>query len=210
MHDRTRRRPRVEQALLESRRPRTDRGGSFREDLYYRLAGITLTIPPLRERTSEILPLAARFARASAEKMGKSAPALSSDAKDALLRYGWPGNVRELRNVMERAVVLASGNEIGAAQLPAKVLASGRESVPPPEPAADPRASSPAISPDDDAVPSLRSLRTEMEVLERKRIMEALERCGGNQTAAAELLGMSRRTLASRLGAYDLPRPRKR
>ncbi len=183
--------------------------GTFREDLYYRLAGITLTIPPLRERTSEIVPLAVRFARASAQKMGRSVPSFDAEARVAMLRYSWPGNVRELRNVVERALVLATGDVIRVEHLPAKLLNEASS--------ANTRAgSSPDLAPvsSRDSEPpssaSASSLRGEVVDLERKRIIEALERCGGNQTAAAELLGMSRRTLVSRLSTYELPRPRKR
>jgi transcriptional regulator with PAS, ATPase and Fis domain len=96
--------------------------GTFREDLYYRLAGITLTIPPLRERASEIVPLALRFLRMTAAKMGRSEPTLSPDARVAMLRYSWPGNVRELRNVIDRALVLAAGDTIELSHMPAKLL----------------------------------------------------------------------------------------
>ncbi len=171
--------------------------GTFREDLYYRLAGITLTIPPLRERVSEIAPLAARFAKNGAAKLGRSGEVnLTDQARATLMGYRWPGNVRELKNVMERAVVLATSNVIDVEHIPTKVTGSNeRDSTPPSETS---------------LVDSARSLKGEMVDLERKRIIEALEKCGGNQTAAAELLGMSRRTLVSRLSAYELPRPRKR
>ncbi|NUP09580.1 MAG: sigma-54-dependent Fis family transcriptional regulator [Polyangiaceae bacterium] len=194
--------------------------GTFREDLYYRLAGITLTIPPLRDRTSEIVPLALRFAKMTAAKLGRRAPpTLAEAAREALLRYGWPGNLRELRNVLDRAVVLSGEHEIEAAHLPAKVTgASTRESSPqlagpraPLQSATDlPPASGVMTRDATNDVPPSSTLRSEMESLERKRIVEALERCGGNQTAAAEMLGMSRRTLVTRLGSYELPRPRKR
>jgi two-component system, NtrC family, response regulator AtoC len=194
--------------------------GTFREDLYYRLAGITLTIPPLRERASEIVPLALRFVRSTAAKMGRSEPLLSADARVAMLRYSWPGNVRELRNVIDRALVLAAGDVIELPHMPAKLLhESAVSSSRPPQPSSPDLDASPASS--RDSYPALgpqsgtydsdsRSLRGEVVDLERKRIIEALERCGGNQTAAAEMLGMSRRTLVSRLSTYDLPRPRKR
>ncbi|MBL8742907.1 MAG: sigma-54-dependent Fis family transcriptional regulator [Myxococcales bacterium] len=195
--------------------------GTFREDLYYRLAGITLTIPPLRERASEIVPLALRFLRSASGKMGRSEPQLSADARVAMLRYSWPGNVRELRNVIERALVLAAGDVIELSHLPAKLRqeSAGPSSRPPQASSPDLEVAPPSSR---DSYSSLspasgmfdsgdnRSLRGEVVDLERKRIIEALERCGGNQTAAAEMLGMSRRTLVSRLSTYDLPRPRKR
>lgn len=177
--------------------------GEFRTDLFFRLNGITITIPPLRERVSEILPLSLRFAEAAARQLGRATPTLSQEAAEHLLRHGWPGNVRELKNVIGRAVVL-SGDEIGVDALPPSLVSRVRASTPPPSSrVAPPQAGGGPDSHD-------RALRSELAALERQRIVEALERCHGNQTAAADLLGMSRRTLVSRLAEYDLPRPRKR
>ncbi len=185
--------------------------GSFRQDLYFRLNGISLTIPPLRERRSEIVPLAEKFIRMTAEKMGKkSYPRLSDDATALLQRYSWPGNIRELRNVIHRALVLSWGDSIVPEHFPPKL----RAPAPPPIAAV---ATAPAMAPatatfgpsSEGDSPS-RRLRLEMDALERNRIVEALEQCGGNQTAAADMLGISRRTLVTRLDTYDLPRPRKR
>jgi DNA-binding NtrC family response regulator len=181
--------------------------GRFRQDLFFRLNGITLHLPPLRERPLEILPLASRFLQGAAKKLGRPTPTLSEEAAHLLARYSWPGNVRELKNVIERAVVLSSGDVILASGLPSKLAALPLEAREPPR-----RDSSPPVSGRveiGEPEPSGR-LRGEMEALERQRIVEALERCGGNQTAAAEMLGISRRTLVTRLGTYDLPRPRKR
>src|SRR5262249_18285546 len=119
-------------------------------------------------------------------------PALSSEASRLLEVHAWPGNVRELRNVIERAVVLCDGDTILPEHLPPK--------LPGPAPA-------PFVDPSLD--PAER-LRIELEALERRRTVAGLARCGGNQTQAAELLGISRRTLVSRLAAYDLQRRRKR
>ena len=174
--------------------------GTFRQDLYYRLNGITITIPPLRERKSEIVPLSHRFAESAAHQLGRNAPRITEEAIECLLAYGWPGNVRELKNVIGRAVVL-SGDEIRVNELPPS-LRERRSSLPPP-------ARSPS-SPDFVDSQSGRGLKTELADIERQRIVEAIATCHGNQTAAAELLGISRRTLVSRLGEYDLPRPRKR
>jgi two-component system response regulator AtoC len=134
----------------------------------------------------------------------RPSPSLAPESQAALERYAWPGNVRELKNVMDRALVLAD-REILLEHLPAKVADphAGRTSSPPP-------LSDRASRPDGAAPEALARLRGEMEALERRRIVDALDRCGGNQTQAAEILGMSRRTLVSRLGEYDLPRPRKR
>ncbi|MFO0554590.1 MAG: sigma-54 dependent transcriptional regulator [Polyangiaceae bacterium] len=186
--------------------------GTFRSDLYFRINGITFEIPPLRERPSEILAFAKRFIASAASKLQRPAPQLSDGAIESLLRYSWPGNVRELKNVMERALVLTTEQTIQAAQLPAK-LREAREPPPSHRGSAvqsEPRPTELAARPLDASTRSAQNLRDELLVLERQRIVEALERCAGNQTAAAELLGISRRTLVSRLGEFDLPRPRKR
>jgi two-component system, NtrC family, response regulator AtoC len=165
--------------------------GAFREDLYFRLNGMTLTVPALRERQDEILPLARRFAREAAERMGESAPPLSPAVEQKLLRHGWPGNVRELKNAMDRAVVLANGCPL----LPEHLALDDRRTSSPP-----------ARRPPSGSV----DIRDEVMALERQRIIEALERAGGNQTEAARSLNMPRRTLISRLDQYSIARPRKR
>jgi DNA-binding NtrC family response regulator len=192
--------------------------GTFREDLFFRLAGFTLVLPPLRERVTEIAPLARAFLAKARDQMDR--PGLSALADDTLAlleRYPWPGNIRELRNVIERAVVLCEGEALLPEHLPAKLKEGARR---------PPRASSPAISarppeepePEsstpaklgDTAKPPVEKLRVKKGPVERHRIVAALDRCQGNQTQAAELLGISRRTLIGRLDEYDLPRPRKR
>ena len=154
--------------------------GEFRTDLYFRLAGIVLEVPPLRERRREIEPLARAFAAASADQLGRPVPELGPEAIAALVAHDWPGNVRELRNVIERAVLLAQ-----AAITPVDLFGRGikaRSSPAAPAPAADD---------------------------ERARIIAALERCAGNQTRAAEALGMPRRTLVKRLAQYGIRRPKR-
>jgi transcriptional regulator with PAS, ATPase and Fis domain len=170
--------------------------GTFRRDLYFRLNGITLEIPPLRERPSEIAPLARRFAGLAARRLGATAdPAVDPAVWDRLSGYTWPGNIRQLRNVMERAVVLSDGGPITVDLLPADTYVGPRPSGPPPETKEGAAA---------------RSARAMDDGEERARILAALERCAGNQTRAAELLGISRRTLVTRIREYNLPRPRKR
>ena len=203
--------------------------GTFRQDLYFRLNGISLVIPPLRERVAEIEPLARSFvAKACAQMRLRTPPELSRQAIEALERHPWPGNIRELRNVIERSVVLCTGDRILPEHLGLERHASRAEptlqrtepsfqTTPPPMsplpsvvPITMPRESramsAPVTLPSGGAAP----LKTEMEELERKRIMDALEQCGGNQTQAAELLGMSRRTLVARLSGYGLTKPRKK
>jgi DNA-binding NtrC family response regulator len=173
------------------------RGGRFRSDLYFRLAGITLAIPPLRERPAELDLLVARFVAAACRELDRAPPLnVSREALDALRRHDWPGNVRELRNAIERAVVLCAGDTILPEHLPPALLKPAAQAVP----AASAAPASPA---------PLENLQGEIKSLERQRIVEALERCGGNQSKAAELLGISRRTLVSRMSEFDLPRPRK-
>jgi transcriptional regulator with AAA-type ATPase domain len=180
--------------------------GRFRQDLYFRLNGIALRIPPLRERAAEIEPLARAFlAEACAEARRGAVPGVSSAALALLLRYAWPGNIRELRNVMERAVVLCEGDEIGLEHLPgdkmAPVLARGA-----------PRPPQEASLEDDDTFSGQDMLEAMYapDKNERARIIEALTRCHGNQTEAAKALGISRRALVTKIGQYDLPRPRKK
>ena len=174
--------------------------GQFRSDLYYRIAGYTAVIPPLRERREDILPLAQEFARRAAEKLGPQAPVrVRDDAAVRLLDYAWPGNVRELRNVIERAVVLSEGRSIGPEHLPldkmrSVVLVSRRGN-----------AQSPAATGE---LP-IADLSAE-ELADRQRIVDALSRSAGNQSKAAEVLGISRSTLLNRLDAYRIKRPRKR
>ena len=110
-----------------------------------------------------------------------------------LRRHPWPGNVRELRNVIQRAAVLCVGQAIKPEHLPLSLLGS----------------SSPRAPAADAPAPPNRGLSEEIRALERARIVEALHRCAGNQSRAAELLGISRRTLTSRLAEFGLPRPRK-
>ncbi len=173
--------------------------GTFRRDLFFRLNGISLVIPPLRERAGEIADLARTFVKQASERGGRSAPLIGPDAMAALERHAWPGNIRELRNMIDRAVLLCDGEiRVEHLSLPAaRAPASVREAAPPkaaPVDAGDGRS----------------KLRSEVDAFERQRIVEALEKCAGNQTRAAKLLGISRRTLTNRLNEYSIPRPLKR
>jgi two-component system, NtrC family, response regulator AtoC len=161
------------------------RQGTFRQDLYFRLNGITLRVPPLRERRTEIRSLAQTFADAAARQLGQRSPRITDQALAALEGHPWPGNVRELRNVIDRAVLLAVDGTI----TPEQMLFDESSA----DDLGDQAASSPASSDDP----------------ERARIIDALARCGGSQTKAATLLGISRRTLTNRLNELKLPRPRK-
>jgi transcriptional regulator with PAS, ATPase and Fis domain len=177
----------------------------FRRDLYYRLAGATLHIPPLRERRNEIPDLAARFVADAGRTLGRSDLRLDADAIAWVGSQEWLGNVRELRSACERAVLLCDDGPLQRAHF--MTAAAGRRRPTTVPPAGEPIGRAPT---DPGESESLRdSARREVETVERRRILEALEQAGGNQTRAAELLGISRRTLINRLDAYDLPRPRK-
>ncbi len=171
--------------------------GRFREDLYFRLNGITLEVPPLRERKDEIVRLAEIFVTRAAAADRREPPRLTAEARAHLEAHAWPGNVRELRNVIERAVLLA-GDRIEPAHLPLERSARGGGAA-----AAGGGA---AAGTGANAGP----LEPQMQAFERDRIVRALEATGGNQTKAAQLLGIARRTLINRLEQYGIDRPRKR
>jgi two-component system NtrC family response regulator len=140
--------------------------GTFREDLFYRLAVVQLNLPALRDRDEDILLLAQAFLQKFAEENKKSGLNFAPDAVRALQRHAWPGNVRELQNRVRRSVIMSSGRRIGAADLE---LADG--------------------------VPAGTSLKEARETLEREMLQQALKKHGGKITAAAAELGVSRPTL---------------
>lgn len=154
--------------------------GRFRSDLFFRLEGIRLHLPPLRERPWEIVTAARQFLADHAREEGVPAVALNEDAERALCAYAWEGNFRELRNVIARAAVLCEGGVVRPEdlELPEKLSDLRRASL--------------------------------GDGSERDRIVAALEACAGNQTRAAKLVGMSRRTLIARLDAYGIDRPQRR
>ncbi|KYF70604.1 sigma-54 interaction domain-containing protein [Sorangium sp. So ce388] len=159
------------------------RDGDFRQDLYFRLNAVTLRIPPLRARITEILPLAELFAARLSRRLERPAPRLAPEATAALLAHTWPGNIRELRHVIERAVVMSKGGPILAAHL---MLEAPRVHV------------------------EVAGIKGHVRLFERDRIVAALDQTRQNQTRAAELLGVSRRTLTNKLNAYGIARPRKK
>ena len=178
--------------------------GTFREDLFFRLNGVCLRVPPLRERPSEIEDLVHVFLTSMTRELGRPPPpALSQEVMRLLREYAWPGNIRELKNAIECATLLSNGGPIEAMHLPAEVTTLPEANARSPElgPISRPRAeeAGDARPPD--------SNRQDME--ERERIVAALQACHGNQTRAAAYLKMPRRTLVSKLTAYEIPRPRK-
>ena len=170
------------------------RGGRFREDLFFRLNVVGLHIPPLRDRPQDILALAAHFAARFADANGLPPRGLTPPAEAVLLAHPWPGNVRELENALHRAVLLARGAVIGAEAIELTAL--------------PPRAETPAAAATAGTVatPAARGVGAlvgrRMEEVERDLILETLTHCLGNRTRAAEILGISIRTLRNKLHDY--------
>jgi DNA-binding NtrC family response regulator len=155
--------------------------GRFREDLYYRIRVLPVNVPPLRDRTGDIPALAALFL--ARVRTGRPAPVeIAPRAMAALQSYAWPGNVRELRNIVERMAVLAPGGVADLPQVPQEVRAPGAV------PGGNGAEGYPADLP--------------LDEVERRHILRVLEGCGGNKTRAAEVLGITVRTLYNRLDAY--------
>ena len=164
--------------------------GRFREDVYYRLNVIQLTLPPLRDRPEDIPLLAQHFIRRFADEIGKEVEGMDGEAFDVLSTYGFPGNVRELENLIERAVTLARGPVIGTALLPPTVTAN-----PPAAP----------ISRIDDEGVDLEAL---VATYERSLLSEALSNSGGIKKKAARLLGISFRSFRYRLEKLEVEDPK--
>jgi len=198
--------------------------GRFRQDLFFRLNGITLSLPPLRERVDEIEPLALMFIEQACRAMKRERIArLTPESLAILQSYQWPGNIRELRNVIERAVLLCSGDVITQSQLPIEKMGPVLTQVSiverPPPLGLGPGTHIVAEKPQSgtwDAVTVTRTADTvppdapRLPQDERARIVQALEQCVWNQSQAAKLLGISRGTLIKRIAEFGLPRPRKR
>jgi DNA-binding NtrC family response regulator len=216
--------------------------GAFRQDLYFRLNGISLVIPPLRQRTGEIAALAEAFLAQACVRAGREpVPRIAPDALACLRQHSWPGNIRELRNVVERALLLCTDETIRLEHLPTEKMTSIHAprvvqprpatappvamTAPPPAPPTPPAPPAPAPAPpaaprtadetDHDGLPPASVAapaapkRSRRDTEDRKRIVDALARSAGNQTEAAKLLGISRRTLINRVIAHGIRRPRK-
>jgi two-component system response regulator PilR (NtrC family) len=167
------------------------RSGRFRQDLYYRLNVIRVEVPPLRERAGDVRPLAEHFLAQWAAEQNKDIRAFSPDALRALEGYRFPGNVRELENVVERAVALAKGPTIGLGDLPREVAGAAAQ----PTPA--------LVDLADDGC----NLDEVLGEVERRLVLQALERSGGVRTQAAKLLGVTLRSLRYRLQKHALGDP---
>lgn len=178
--------------------------GRFREDLYYRLNVIPLHLPPLRERSEDVLPLAEHFLESFCGRKGRPPLGLPRDVRKILLAYAWPGNVRELENFMERLSILVDGDEVLPGDLPGKILDAVGDVAFLPDPA-------PRAAPDPDAGrgfvwPVLADLdmhrmglKDFLDSIEDRLIEEALIRSDGVKNQAAELLGIKRTTLIEKL-----------
>ncbi|HEX8336515.1 MAG TPA: sigma-54 dependent transcriptional regulator [Pyrinomonadaceae bacterium] len=151
---------------------------AFREDLFYRLNVVRIHVPPLRERREDVGPLAEKFLSAYAAKHGRPARGFDAGALAALAAYDFPGNVRELANVVERAVIVSDGREVGAGDLPEAVLAAA-------------------------ALGARRSRRPTLAELEADYIREVLAASRGNKSEAARVLGISRKNLYERLARQE-------
>jgi DNA-binding NtrC family response regulator len=170
--------------------------GSFREDLYFRLAVLSIALPPLRERAEDIPLLVEHFVRKYADELGKKVVGFTPGALRRLAGYAWPGNVRELENVIYEAMVMTEGEWVAAEALPARVRLAGMSAVSayePPGPA--------PLGPLKEAVQSVTGAR------EKTLILEALRQAGGNRTRAARILGVSRKTLFNKMTALGIRWP---
>ena len=154
------------------------RKGNFRQDLFYRLNVVHISVPPLRERKEDISLLVASFLKTFNEEDGKSVEGFTPAARKAIMAYSWPGNIRELRNTVESCVVMARGRMIDVDQLPFHIT--------------------------DSDLPQTVSLKigTSLESAEKKLILATIDWCKGNKTRAAEVLGIGRKTLHRKLDEY--------
>jgi DNA-binding NtrC family response regulator len=206
------------------------KAGTFREDLYYRLAVVELVVPPLRDRKDDIPALAEEFARRYGERFGLGKVTLEPALIDALVRADWPGNVRQLENTIARLAALSAGGVIGIADYQAATGGGGGQAAIGGGQAATgsggsgggavtPSASSSNEMPtasdhdphDDHPVPDARngpSLKEQVEAFERGLVARALEATGGNQSEAARRLGVSRVTLIDKMKKYGLEKKR--
>jgi two-component system, NtrC family, response regulator HupR/HoxA len=166
--------------------------GRFREDLYYRIAGVTTTMPPLRERPGDIAPIARRLLADVGAELGRGPLQFADDAVPCLMGYPWPGNIRELRNEIGRAVALADADVIGAKAFSVKVLHG-------PSGMAATKATT--------AIPATGSLQERLDAIEAVVLREVMLRLHWNKTHAAKELGLSRVGLRAKLVRFGLENP---
>jgi two-component system response regulator AtoC len=162
------------------------KAGTFREDLYFRLAVVPVHLPPLRERVTDIPQLANSFLREFAQENSKAVKGFETGAMDALLKYRWPGNVRELRTAVEHAVVLCRQESVGLRDLPISLRTPAIETV------------------EQETREKFEAGRLTLKEAEKQLLLHALQEANGNRTAAAQKLGISRRTLHRKLHEFHL------
>lgn len=162
--------------------------GKFRQDLYFRLHVVELTVHPLREHSEDIPQLANFFLERFGRRLDRPAKGFSRDALDAMLAYQWPGNIRELQNAVERAVILCNDDLVGVDDIHLTSLGTQQSHTRPAAP------------------PAFREIS--LDVLEREYILETLERTNWNKSKAAQILGIERSTLDRKLKRYEVNRPR--
>ncbi len=198
------------------------KGGKFREDLFYRLNVIPITLPPLRERREDILHLAAHFLADFGRQFRRAVKGFTREAESAMVAYGWPGNVRELKNVIERALILGTGETVGVDDLAFSVTGKVTPEAEPVEWSEGPvdgerpvlsevgaeedlpGTGEPPAAGEDGGVLRLPEGGVVLEDVEMELIKQALDKTGGNQTRAARLLGLSRDALRYRMKKFDL------
>ena len=154
------------------------RDGKLREDLYYRISAISVSLPPLRERREDILPLARAFLKRFASQADRVLTDFTPEAADRLRSFDWPGNVRQLQNEVQRAVLMSEGNQIDAHDLSVTQASSSAE-------------------------PGTENL-TLMEAMERNKIVEVLKETNGNKLETAKRLGIGRQTLYNKIKSYAI------
>lgn len=167
------------------------RQGTFRQDLYWRINVVTISLPPLRERREDLPLLIDHFVDRFNRELGLAVRSIAPEARRLLLQYDWPGNVRELENTLCRAMILCDGGVLKASDLPPRIRGV----------ASDDRASQPAES---DEMTLAEAVRAATERVEKMMIQSRLARYGGNRSAAAESLGISRKTLFNKMRQYHL------
>lgn len=158
--------------------------GRFRRDLYFRLAVLTVDLPPLRSRQEDVVPLVRHFAALYGDRFGSKSVHMTREVLDAMQAYAWPGNVRELENTVAAMVALSGDGVVGEELLPASVKTSSQAHA-----------------------PSLHDLRGQVRAFERNLVYKALAECGNNRSKTARRLGLSRTTLLGMLRSYSSPRP---
>ena len=167
--------------------------GKFREDLYYRISVFPITLPPLRERKEDIIPLSKHFLKRFSVKMGKSPIYLSKEVEKLFMMHKWEGNIRELQNVIERAVILCKGNLITPEHISTSIIRTST------------LAEKDELQTQDNSVQfAIPPHGLSLDALEKQLVTQALEKSKNNKTKAAKLLGLTRGTFRYRLQKYGL------